>query len=70
MQKKKQEKNTLFAKIMGGCLLGTGLLIIIVYAIVGVFKAEIAMPCELQVTVSALISFGISFVWKLMGEEK
>lgn len=64
-----KKTNRKYSIIIGFFLLGTGLLIFLVYAIVPIFKPSVTMPCNIQVTVSALISFGIAFVWKLSGVE-
>jgi len=66
---KKFSSNQKFAMVISCFLLGTGLIIFVVYSIAPFFGKDITMPSSLQVTVSALISFGISLVWKLLGEK-
>ncbi len=63
-----------FSMILGVVLLGAGVLILVIYAITyllasAFYDKQIMMPCNLEVTISTLISFGIAFVWKL-SEEK
>lgn len=65
-----KKRNIRLSAVLGVILLSAGVLILLVYAIAYLFDRDITMPCNYQVTISALISFGIAFVWKLMGEDK
>lgn len=63
------KENRKLSIILGIMLLGSGVFIWIVYAIAGLIDKTIIMPCDYRVTISALISFGIAFVWKLLGAD-
>jgi hypothetical protein len=56
---KKQKKD--YSVLFGIILLGSGILAFLYYVVTGKI-----MPCNIQVTVSALISFGIAFAYKLL----
>lgn len=66
----KKKRKIKLSAVLGIILLSAGILILLAYAIAYLFDRSITMPCDYRVTVSALISFGIAFVWKLMEGDK